>query len=158
MTEANEPRRLTGRGVLAILLAAFGVIVGVNLALAWFATGSFPGLVVENSYVASQGFDERRAALEARGWRSEAGWRDGALALSVTDRDGLPVAGLEIIARLGRPASALTDRELQMTGDGGDYRAAVPLAAGRWLAAFTIRDGDSDSFEMHSLILVPGGA
>ena len=49
-------------------VAAFGVIIGVNLVLALSAVRTFPGLEVKNSYVASQTFDERRAAQEALGW------------------------------------------------------------------------------------------
>ena len=54
-------RELTGRHVLAITLAAFGVVIGVNLLLAVKAVGTFPGVEVSNSYVASQVFDRERS-------------------------------------------------------------------------------------------------
>ena len=47
---------------------AFGVIIGVNVVMATKAIGTFPGLEVKNSYVASQSFDKRRDAQEALGW------------------------------------------------------------------------------------------
>ena len=50
-------RPLTGKHVLAITLVAFGVIIGVNVLMAVKAVGTFPGLEVANSYVASQDFD-----------------------------------------------------------------------------------------------------
>ena len=53
-------KELTGRHVLIITLAAFGVIIAVNLVMAFLAVGSFPGLEVKNSYVASQDFDRER--------------------------------------------------------------------------------------------------
>ena len=47
---------------------AFGVIIAVNLTLAFNAVRTFPGLEVKNSYVASQSFDADRAAQNALGW------------------------------------------------------------------------------------------
>jgi hypothetical protein len=44
------------------------VIISVNLLLAFKAVSTFPGLEVKNSYVASQGFNDRKAAQEALGW------------------------------------------------------------------------------------------
>jgi len=60
-------RKLTGRHVLLIFVAAFGVIISVNLVLAYSAVNTFPGLEVRNSYVASQTFNDRKAAQEALG-------------------------------------------------------------------------------------------
>ena len=48
-------RELTGGKVLAITVSAFAIIIGVNVLLAFKAVSTFPGLEVENSYVASQG-------------------------------------------------------------------------------------------------------
>ena len=61
-------RELTGRHVLVITVSAFAVIIGVNLTLAYQAVATFPGLEVQNSYVAGQGFNDRKAAQEALGW------------------------------------------------------------------------------------------
>mgnify|MGYP001760938923 FL=1 len=61
-------RPLTGKHVLAITLVAFGVIIGVNVLMAVKAVGTFPGLEVANSYVASQDFDRERAAQAALDW------------------------------------------------------------------------------------------
>ena len=60
-------RELTGRHVLAITLAAFGVIIAVNMVMAVKAVSTFPGLETPNSYVASQRFDRDRAAQAALG-------------------------------------------------------------------------------------------
>jgi nitrogen fixation protein FixH len=42
-------RRLTGRAVLLIALGAFGVVILANAVLAFYAVGTFSGLVVPNS-------------------------------------------------------------------------------------------------------------
>ncbi len=54
--------KFTGRKMLAIVVAFFAVIITVNLFMAYKAVGTFPGLVVKNSYVASQEFDRNRTA------------------------------------------------------------------------------------------------
>ncbi|RWK14298.1 FixH family protein, partial [Mesorhizobium sp.] len=54
---AEKPRVFTGRHMLAIILAFFGVVIAVNLTMATLANTSWTGLVVENTYVASQQFN-----------------------------------------------------------------------------------------------------
>ena len=61
-------REFTGKHMLAICVGAFGVIITVNLILAYNAVATFPGLEAKNSYVASQQFNERRDAQEGLGW------------------------------------------------------------------------------------------
>ena len=46
--------RFTGFHMLACMIVFFGVIVAVNLTMATLASQSWTGLVVKNSYVASQ--------------------------------------------------------------------------------------------------------
>jgi nitrogen fixation protein FixH len=68
--------------MLLIMLGFFGLIIGVNLTMAYLAVGSWPGLVVKNSYVASQQFNAtlRDAAHQADlGWTGTLEYRDGAL-------------------------------------------------------------------------------
>ena len=84
-------RELTGRHVLFIFVGAFGTIIAVNLLLAYSAVSTFPGLEVKNSYVASQEFNERKAAQEALGWTVRATHRGGVLRLAITDSEGQPV-------------------------------------------------------------------
>ena len=61
-------REITGRHVLLGMVGAFGVIITVNVVMAWQAVSTFPGLEVKNSYVASQTFDAERKAQLALGW------------------------------------------------------------------------------------------
>ena len=64
--------------------------------------GTFPGLVVKNSYVASQGWDRRTAAQRALGWTAAADYGNGVLRVAMTGRDGMPVRGLRVVAVVGR--------------------------------------------------------
>ncbi len=134
---APKGRPLTGRTVLAIAVGAFAVILGANMALVVAATGSFPGLVVKNSYVASQGWNDRAGAAEALGWESRVGYGAGRLRVEVTDAEGRAVEGLALSALVGRPARAATDRRLVLAPSAGGYEAAVDLAPGRWRAHVT---------------------
>ena len=81
-------KELTGRHVLVITLAAFGVIIAVNLVMAFLAVGSFPGLEVKNSYVASQQFDRDRLAQENLGWTARASYDGAQLAIEIVDGQG----------------------------------------------------------------------
>ena len=54
---------------------AFGLIIAVNLTLAFNAIRTFPGLEVKNSYVASQSFDRDRQAQTALDWQVSARFR-----------------------------------------------------------------------------------
>ncbi|WP_206019228.1 FixH family protein [Roseovarius spongiae] len=125
-------RRITGRHVLIGFCAAFGVIIAVNLALAYSAVKTFPGLEVANSYVASQEFDDRRAAQEALGWSVEATHHAGVLTLAITGADGAPVRVASLDAVLGRATSVRDDVTPDFSFDGAAYTAPLDLGAGNW--------------------------
>lgn len=64
----------TGRHMLATMVGFFGLVVGVNFTMAWFASDSFGGIVVDNTYVASQRYNGWLAAARAQqqlGWQAE---------------------------------------------------------------------------------------
>ncbi len=96
---------LTGRKVFAIVASAFGVIIAVNLLLAYKAVTTFPGLEVPNSYVASQTWDAERAAQKALGWELAAEYDHAAQALELTftDAAGRPAPLTALSVLVGRP-------------------------------------------------------
>jgi nitrogen fixation protein FixH len=141
-----EGRPLTGRKVLLMMVAGFAVIVGANLTMLFAATGSFPGLVVANSYVASQGWDRKVAAQRALGWHAGAVYEGGRLAVSMTGPDGRPVAGLRIAAVIGRPASQAADVRLDLTEGPGGYSAPLDLAPGLWRVEITGTSAEGESY------------
>ncbi|MDH3669251.1 MAG: FixH family protein [Paracoccaceae bacterium] len=137
----STEKPLTGRKVLLIALAAFGIVIGANLAMLFSATGTFPGLVVKNSYVASQQWQARTDAQKALGWQVEIGLENGRLSVTPRDADGALVQGLDMIATIGRPTQAKEDRsvELQLGADG--YSAPIALAPGAWRVEIATRSG-----------------
>lgn len=125
-------RQFTGRHAAMVFVGAFGVIIAVNAVMAYNAIRTFPGLEVENSYVASQTFDARRKAQEALGWTVSAEERDGTLRLAFTDRDGRSVRVASLEATVGRPTEIKDDFTPDFTFDGIAYVARTDLAPGRW--------------------------
>lgn len=134
----RKTRRFTGYHATAIIVAFFAVVIAVNTLMATYAVGTFGGVVVENSYVASQKFN---------GWLKEAhteqelGWsvsipavgEDGHVTVRADDARSQPIRNAKVSIEaehpLGRaPEQTLTFEELQP----GTYRSVQPLPAGRW--------------------------
>jgi len=151
---SDTQRPLTGRKVLIIAVCAFGVILAANLAMLFAATGTFPGLVVKNSYVASQEFDTRRAAQMALGWTSQAVFRNGRLNLSLTGPDGNAAQPETLSAIVGRPTVDRDDQALKLVADGGGWSADVELDPGRWRLEITATAIDGTAFAQTLLIEV----
>src|SRR5690554_3772390 len=112
---------LTGTRVLLIAVSAFAVIIGVNMTLAFSAVRTFPGLEVQNSYIASQHFDDARTAQEGLGWTLEARLEGGALVLAFTDVAGDPVQVAALEATLGRATHVRDDLVPEFAYDAGVY-------------------------------------
>lgn len=149
-----DGRPLTGRKVLLIMVAFFGVIFVMNLFLLKVASSTFRGLEVESAYRAGQEFNETLAAgaaQRARGWAVEvrvARRADGVVAglFTVADKDGAPVTGLEGTARLAAPADTSLDAEGAVVETGaGRYEVLFgeEPTPGRWTLVTELgRDGE----------------
>lgn len=125
-------KQLTGKHVLFIFVAAFSIIIAVNITLAVNAVRTFPGLEVKNTYVASQQFDKRRAAQQALGWTVAGSHQDGVLRLAIIGADGTPVEAAELTAVLGRATQVADDVTPAFIFDGTAYVAPMELADGNW--------------------------
>lgn len=147
-------RKLTGWHVLAIFVGAFGVIIGVNLLLAFSAVRTFPGLEVKNSYVASQSFDDRRDAQEALGWDVRADAHGGLLILTITDQAGVPVHVMDLDATLGRATHVKDDLSPEFTFDGKAYVAQAEVGPGNWNIRMKARALDGTPFEQRVVLHV----
>jgi nitrogen fixation protein FixH len=147
---------LTGKHVFAITASAFAVIIGVNLVLAVKAVSTFPGLEVDNSYVASQGFNTRKAAQEALGWSLTPAYDQGRMTIAFTSRDGQPVAVEDLQVLVGRTTETTYDAYPNFAPDGDRYAAEVPLAKGKWMVKVTAKSADGTLFEQRSELFVRG--
>jgi nitrogen fixation protein FixH len=156
----DDDHPFTGGHMLGLVLAFFGVVIAVNVAMAVAATGSFPGLVVKNSYVASQTYNDVLASARAQaeaGWTLEVAAPGGVLSVRLLDDQGKLRRHLEVTAVAGRPSSTRHDRLLRLAEVAEGYRAADPLPAGQWQIDVEGRfRGDLVYREVRRLTVRPG--
>jgi nitrogen fixation protein FixH len=148
---------LTGRKVALIFVGAFATIIGANLALVYAAVGSFPGLEVRNTYVASQSFDADRAAQDALGWTATTGYDGAAVTVTMTGPDGQPAAIAEMTATIGRATTAAADMNLPFTQAASPYSAPALLAPGKWEVRINAISADGTKFHRRLPIIVKTG-
>ena len=140
MPGENTRGKFTGRHMAIIMIAGFGLVIAVNIAMASLAIGGFQGVVVENSYVASQKFNgwlEEARAQDRLGWATLV-VLNAARHVSVT----VPGPGFAITGTAHHPLGRAPDVALQFKADAsGRLVATTPLPAGRWQVRLTIRRG-----------------
>jgi nitrogen fixation protein FixH len=138
----RKKREFTGRHMALTMVAGFGIVAAVNFYMASLAVGGFHGVVVENSYVASQKFNDwidEAGRMEALGWNASAKREPSGLVTIATT--GVP-EGAVLNAELRRPLGALEFAQLafEPLGD-GRYRSSEPVADGRWTMRLAIAAG-----------------
>jgi nitrogen fixation protein FixH len=148
----------TGRHMLIIMIAFFGVIIGVNLLMVMVANRSWTGLVVKNSYVASQNFNSKLEAarrVAALGWIVDFDLDAGHAALRLADRTG-PLGGMDVTLKLWRPTNENEDVTVTLDeATTGEYRAAIALDPGVWSADLTATADSGETLHRHRRIVVP---
>lgn len=145
---------VTGRQVLAVTVGAFGIIIAVNLVMAYKAISTFPGLEVANGYVASQDFDARKQAQQALGWQLTPVYRPGHLVLDFTDSDGLPAAVTDLDVLVGRATEAKDDFKPVFNRISGEFVADVTLPRGKWIVVVNAKAANGTLFNQRLDLLV----
>ncbi|MFN3516083.1 MAG: FixH family protein [Novosphingobium sp.] len=133
----------TGKHFAAIIVTFFAVVIAVNVYMARAASATFGGVVVENSYVASQNFNTWLAEAErekALGWTATVTrLSDNRLAVTL---GGAPGEGVELAAIARHPLGRAPDRELRFLRQAdGSFVSDRPLDAGRWRLRLDARAG-----------------
>lgn len=144
---------IKGWHVLTGFVMAFGVIVAVNLTLAYNAVRTFPGLEVANSYVASQVFDKNKAAQLALGWDVSADLRGDVLSLVIVE-NGTPIAPRIEQAIFGRATHVGDDQTPNFEFDGTAMRAVVVAGGGNWNLRLRARSSDGTLFAQRIIVVV----
>jgi nitrogen fixation protein FixH len=139
---STSPKPLTGRKVLFMLLAFFGVVIGVNAIMAKLAIQTLPGTEVDSAYSASLAYENEIAAAHdqtVRNWKVDAHIQrgpDGGATLQVEARDssGLAMTGLNFQGHFERPADRRADQAVALAEvASGVYRGSAPLIGpGQW--------------------------
>jgi len=138
-----------------MLIAFFGIVIGVNVTMAKLAIKTLPGTDVDSAYTASLGYEKEILAARdqsARNWKVDAHIErlaGGAALLQVEarDRDGRPVTGLKFQGRFERPADKRADLAIALAEVGiGIYRGRLDaVAPGQW---DLVLEGDNASGRM----------
>lgn len=142
---------IKGWHVFAGFSAAFGVIIAVNLTLAFQAVATFPGLEVRNSYVASQSFDADREAQLALGWDVTAELSDHVLTLTILE-NGRPINPVIESATFGRATNVAFDETPKFVFDGQALRAPVTAGDGNWNLRLKARAADGTLFQQRIIV------
>jgi nitrogen fixation protein FixH len=154
--------QFTGLHMLAAMLAFFAVVIGVNVTLAMFAGSSWTGLVVENSYVASQQFNARAAegrAQAALGWSSTLTISDGRVGYRLADRRGKAISLAVGTATFRHPAYAADDVTLALSPQpDGALGAAQAIRDGVWIVEFHADAGLDRPYRETRRLVIRAGA
>ena len=140
--DAGGARPVTGRAVLFVLLAFFGVVIGVNGVMMALAIVTMPGLETEKPYQAGIGYNAEIVAARAqatRHWKvashidRDAGGR-AAVEVDARDGDGAPLTRLAVTVRFARPTDQRADRTILLTeqASGSYLGEATDVAPGVW--------------------------
>jgi len=153
----GAPRTLTGRHVLLMMLAFFGVIFTVNGIFLTKAIGTYTGVVSVEPYVKGLKYNDR---IEAGERQAALGWserldisREGRIALVLADADGRPVRSLVVKGGIGRPSTSRLDRAVALTETApGTYSMdAGKLDEGTWLIFLEARPDKGEGEAVYRL-------
>ncbi|MDX2158380.1 MAG: FixH family protein [Hyphomicrobiaceae bacterium] len=147
-SDGRGRKEMTGRHVLLILVAFFGVVFAVNGVFLTKALFTYTGVVSQEPYVKGLQYNARIAAGERQaklGWHDAASVSiDGAIAATLIDPDGRPVRNLVLEGTIGRAATSRLDRTVTLREtEPGRYVASVgPLETGTWVLSLEARGAD----------------
>lgn len=156
MNPTNK-QEFTGWHMLVITMAFFGVIIGVNAFMAFSSARTWTGLVVTNSYVASQEFQvkaDAAAAQNAAGWTMDIGYENGQLVVWLLAGEE-PLLLDNVSAFVRRPVGGHDDATVPLSDSGDGYRGPIELASGVWDITVTTGDTELGPIERETRILVP---
>ncbi|MEW4467355.1 FixH family protein [Parasphingorhabdus sp. JC815] len=147
--EPVAPKKFTGYHATAIIVTFFGVVIAVNLLMASFAVSTFGGTVVDNSYVASQKYNEW---LEEGRKQASYGWSvskvarvQGKASITVLDADKTIFDGATVSATAIHPVGRADPVTLDFVQDDtGNYISRDILPEGRWKLRIKIKRGDKE--------------
>lgn len=152
----------TGRSMLILSLCFFGVIVAVNIGMAIIAGVSWTGLVVDNSYVASQEFEAKRIAhdqQQAAGWQGTFTYAPGLAKLVIVDGTGNPVDLGPVTLQVNRPVGGHDDQRTELSrAPNGGYETSLKLAPGIWDATVVATNTPKGAYELHERFSVDGAS
>lgn len=140
-------RRFTGRHMWLTMVGFFGTVIAVNFIMAGYASSTFGGTVVDNSYVASQKFNGWLRASRAQaqlGWTTRLGIDDARRPTLVVSSGGVAgqgadASGFTASGTAQHPLGKAPDVALAFaTAADGSLVSAQALPPGRWLVRVAV--------------------
>jgi nitrogen fixation protein FixH len=146
----------TGRHMLAILIAFFGVVITVNFVMAYYAESSWSGLVAKDTFVASQQFNQKAnhmREMAATGIRGKMIANHEGIRYELTHPQTGPVLADEVVAEFHRPVGTEQDFTVTLKHEGGGiFMTNHPVAPGEWIV--DLKTSDEGEIVYHEAIRV----
>ena len=147
MNGPSKQKQLTGRHVLLILFAFFGVTFAVNAYFTVVAVTSFRGEDVPRSYRQGLEYNDTIAARSVQnelGWQVQVNHTDKEVILFIQNNLNRPLSNLKIQAKLRHPVDTDKDQAIAFIEDpDGLYRAPVRSLSGRWSLVGVAKTGET---------------
>lgn len=160
--EAQTGKPFTGWHFLAIMVAFFGTIITVNLVMAYYANSTWSGLVVQNSYVASQEFNGKVAEVKRQdelGWKPSLTSANNVISWQLTTKEGQPVVTDTVHLTLSRPVTDTEDLGVDLVkGPDGIWTSEQKLHDGLWIAVVDAQTRDAGNWRETVRFTVKDGA
>lgn len=157
-----KQRELTGKHVLIMLVAFFGILIAVNIYFAYAAVTSFRGEDVKGSYRQGLEYNQTiaaRAEQKALGWTVKANLlteddNENALLVLFNDASENPINGLSIEGILRHPTDLQQDKPITFLPLGyGRYEAAINDVSGQWKLRARAKKGEESFLFEHDIIV-----
>ena len=159
-----EKGKLTGRHVLFMVLAFFGVMIVANVIFIRAAINTFPGVSEEKSYVQGLHYND---AIEQRSKQALLGWSAEIVEVSRTNESGKIVvrmtkgnaalSGLSLTGVLKRPTHDDSDQPLTFVSNAeGLYVAEVgAFSSGVWDLVLRATGNAGETLDVDARIIAP---
>lgn len=163
-TDTPNRREFTGRHMLIVTVGFFAVVIAVNVTMAMLARRSWTGLVVEDTYIASQRFNEearKGRAQAALGWTGRLTIASGKVGYGLVDAQGKPVPlrGVKVLFR--HPAYEAEDESVALaaatSGNTQEFVARHTPKDGVWIVEIDADAGLASPFRDVRRIMVAKG-
>jgi nitrogen fixation protein FixH len=155
-TLPHDPNR--GRWIPWVFVGGMALVVVVNLVMVYLALSTFTGVTTGRSYDRGRAYNQvlaEAARQDQLGWTARVTLEGRALAVAVTDREGLPVGG-RIEGVLRRPLEgAEIALDFAAAGAGRFIALVAPPAPGQWEARLTLAAPDGARFDIRQRVIAP---
>jgi len=158
-------RELKGWHVLVMILAFFGVTIGVNTIFVSYALSTFAGEDVKQPYQKGLEYNQKLAGKEAQaalGWQATIAARrekngESVFVLRLVNAEKQPLSALDVDLRLRHPSNAYLDRSLKLLplGDGVYEARVADLKRGQWDLIAATRSSENVGFQATRRVVLP---